>query len=232
MLFNNTKDSAVVTIIVNRRLFKVNQNLSLLDAAKFVGIFIPRFCYHESLSISGNCRMCLVEIENTIEVKEKQPNKPILTASCLTLVASNLDVRTDTPFVKKARENVVEFLLLNHPLDCPICDQAGECDLQDQSKNFGVDFTRYFIKKKVVEDKYCNSFIKMVMTRCIHCTRCVRFFSELSESPFFGTLSRGGKMEIGTYVSEFSLSEVSGNVIDLCPVGALTLTYQSYKGRP
>lgn len=197
-------------------------NISILEACKHAGINIPRFCYHETLSVAGNCRMCLVEIENG--------EKPI--ASCVTEIEEGMTILTGTPFVKKARENVVETLLLSHPLDCPICDQAGECDLQDQTKVFGSTQSRYFFKKNTAEDKYCGPLIKTIMTRCISCTRCVRYSSEIAGEDFFGTLNRGGSTEIGSYTPKFFSSEISGNVIDLCPVGALTSQPYAFKGRP
>ncbi|HND46337.1 MAG TPA: NADH-quinone oxidoreductase subunit NuoG [Chitinophagales bacterium] len=197
-------------------------NISILEACKLVGINIPRFCYHELLSVSGNCRMCLVEIENA--------EKPV--ASCVTEVENGMSVLSNTPFVQKARENVVEALLLNHPLDCPICDQAGECDLQDQVKKHGSNFSRFFFKKTSVEDKYCGPLIKTIMTRCIACTRCVRYTSEIAGMDFYGTLNRGGNTEIGSYVPSFFKSEISGNVVDLCPVGALTSFPYASKARP
>lgn len=200
----------------------VKPGVSILEACKFAGLNLPRFCYHEILSVSGNCRMCLVEVEAL--------EKPV--ASCVTEVTEGMIVYVDSPFVKKARENVVETLLLNHPLDCPICDQAGECDLQDQTKTFGANHSRYFFNKKGVEDKYCGPLIKTIMTRCITCTRCVRFGSEVAGVDFFGTLNRGGSTEIGSYVSRMFKSEISGNVIDLCPVGALTSRPYAFKTRP
>jgi len=212
----------MILIRINDFEFLVKQNISILEACKYVGITIPRFCYHETLSVAGNCRMCLVEIESM--------EKPI--ASCVTLVEEGMSIWVDTPFVKKARENVLETLLLNHPLDCPICDQAGECDLQDQTKNFGGDYTRFFFNKRGVEDKDCGPLIKTIMTRCIHCTRCVRFGSEVAGIDFLGTLNRGTSTEIGSYVSKMFGSEISGNVIDLCPVGALTSKPYAFKARP
>ena len=212
----------MILIKINDFEFLVKQNISILEACKYVGITVPRFCYHETLSVAGNCRMCLVEIENM--------EKPI--ASCVTLVVEGMSIWVDTPFVKKARENVLETLLLNHPLDCPICDQAGECDLQDQTKKFGSDYTRFFFNKRGVEDKDCGPLIKTIMTRCIHCTRCVRFGSEVAGIDFLGTLNRGTSTEIGSYISKMFESEVSGNVIDLCPVGALTSKPYAFKARP
>ena len=212
----------MILIKINDFEFLVKQNISILEACKYVGITVPRFCYHETLSVAGNCRMCLVEIENM--------EKPI--ASCVTLVEEGMSIWVDTPFVKKARENVLETLLLNHPLDCPICDQAGECDLQDQTKTFGGDYTRFFFNKRGVEDKDCGPLIKTIMTRCIHCTRCVRFGSEVAGIDFLGTLNRGTSTEIGSYISKMFESELSGNVIDLCPVGALTSKPYAFKARP
>jgi len=202
--------------------FLVKPDISVLEACKYVGIHIPRFCYHEILSVAGNCRMCLVEIE-------KSP-KPV--ASCALPVLNNMQIFVNTPLVKKARENVLETLLLNHPLDCPICDQAGECDLQDQTKLFGGDYSRFFFHKRGVEDKECGPLIKTIMTRCIHCTRCVRFGAEIAGVEYLGTLNRGGSTEIGGYISSMFNSEISGNVIDLCPVGALTSKPYAFKARP
>ncbi len=212
----------MISIKINDFEFLVKPNISILEACKYAGINVPRFCYHETLSVSGNCRMCLVEIENL--------EKPI--ASCVTEVDEGMSIWVDTPFVKKARENVVEALLLNHPLDCPICDQAGECDLQDQTKTFGSSYSRFFFDKKGVEDKYCGPLIKTIMTRCITCTRCVRYAAEVAGVEFFGTLNRGGGTEIGAYVQKMFESEISGNVIDLCPVGALTSKPYAFKARP
>lgn len=212
----------MIKITINGLELLVKKNLSVLEACKYIGINIPRFCYHETLSVAGNCRMCLVEIGNT--------PKPV--ASCALPVLNNMKIFVDTPLVKKARENVLESLLLNHPLDCPICDQGGECDLQDQTKVFGSDSSRFFFNKRSVEDKYCGPLIKTIMTRCIHCTRCVRYSSEIAGVDFFGTLNRGGSTEIGGYLSKNFNSEISGNVIDLCPVGALTSKAYVFKARP
>jgi len=199
------------------------RNISVLEACKYVGITVPRFCYHETLSVAGNCRMCLVEVAGT--------PKPV--SSCTFPIAmENMQIFTDTPLVKKARENVVEALLLNHPLDCPICDQGGECDLQDQTKSWGSDYSRFFFNKRGVEDKNCGPLIKTIMTRCIHCTRCVRFGTEIAGVDYMGTLNRGTSTEIGSYVSKIFNSEISGNVIDLCPVGALTSKPYAFKARP
>jgi NADH-quinone oxidoreductase chain G len=212
----------MLPIKINNSKFFVKKNISILEACKYVGITIPRFCYHETLSVAGNCRMCLVEVENN--------PKPI--SSCTRPVEKNMSIFVDTPLVKKARENVLETLLLNHPLDCPICDQGGECDLQDQTKSFGGDYSRFFFNKRGVEDKNCGPLIKTIMTRCIHCTRCVRFGTEIAGVDFFGTLNRGTSTEIGSYSAKIFNSEISGNVIDLCPVGALTAKPYAFKARP
>jgi NADH-quinone oxidoreductase chain G len=212
----------MLRVKINNIDFLVNSNLSVLEACQFVGIHIPRFCYHETLSIAGNCRMCLVEIE-------KSP-KPV--ASCALPLSNNLSIFTDSPLVKKARENVLESLLLNHPLDCPICDQGGECDLQDQTKIFGGDYSRYYSNKRIVESKPYGALIKTIMTRCIHCTRCVRFSEEIAGTSSFGTFNRGKNTEIGPYVLNIFDSEISGNVVDLCPVGALTFKPYAFKARP
>ena len=212
----------MVEIKINNINFSVKKNISILEACKYVGITIPRFCYHETLSVAGNCRMCLVEVENN--------PKPI--SSCTRPVENNMAIFVDTPLVKKARENVIETLLLNHPLDCPICDQGGECDLQDQTKVFGSDSSRFFFNKRGVEDKNCGPLIKTIMTRCIHCTRCVRFGTEIAGVDFLGTLNRGTSTEIGSYTTKNFSSELSGNVIDLCPVGALTSKPYAFKARP
>ncbi len=202
--------------------YLVSPQISILEACKATGILLPRFCYHETLSVSGNCRMCLVEVEGL--------EKPV--ASCVTEVDEGMSIWLNSPFVQKARENVIETLLVNHPLDCPICDQAGECDLQDQVKLFGGNLSRFFKKKSAVEDKAFGPLIKTIMSRCIKCTRCVRFSTEIAGVDFFGTLNRGGGTEIGAYVSRNFQSEISGNVIDLCPVGALTAKPYAFEGRP
>ena len=199
-------------ININGNQIQVMSNMSILQACELANVSIPRFCYHERLSIAGNCRMCLVEVEKM----------PKLQASCAMPVMPNMSIKTETFAVKKAREGVLEFLLVNHPLDCPVCDQGGECDLQDQSLVYGGDRGRFREFKRAVEDKYCGPLIKTVMTRCIHCTRCVRFANEVVGVPEFGTSGRGNSIEIGTYIEKVFSSELSGNVIDLCPVGALT----------
>ena len=214
----------MISIKINNFEFLVKRNISILEACQHIGIYIPRFCYHEILAVAGNCRMCLVELENN--------EKPI--ASCVTEVTKGMVIWIDTPFVKKARENVIENLLANHPLDCPICDQGGECDLQDQTKIFGSFRSRFYFNKRGVEDKYCGLFIKTIMNRCIHCTRCIRFGNELNGVEILTTLNRGVYTEIGNYFNKSMLSEseISGNVIDLCPVGALTSKPYSFETRP
>jgi NADH-quinone oxidoreductase subunit G len=192
---------------------EVPNGSSVLQACEAAGKEIPRFCYHERLSIAGNCRMCLVEIE-------KAPPKPI--SSCTYPVADGMVVHTDSPMVRNGRRGVMEFLLINHPLDCPICDQGGECDLQDQAMGYGMDHSRYAENKRAVNDKNLGPLVKTVMTRCIHCTRCIRFITEVAGVPDLGATSRGEHMEVGTYVEKALGSELSGNIIDLCPVGALT----------
>jgi NADH-quinone oxidoreductase subunit G len=196
---------------------------TILQAAELAGIEIPRFCYHERLSIAGNCRMCLVEVEKT-------PPKPI--ASCGYPVAEGMIVHTDSPMVRKGRRGVMEFLLINHPLDCPICDQGGECDLQDQAMGFGADTSRYAENKRAVPDKNLGPLVKTSMNRCIHCTRCIRFVTEVAGVPDLGATARGEHMEVGTYVEKALGSELSGNIIDLCPVGALTSKPYAFVARP
>ena len=191
---------------------EVEAGLTVLQACEEAGIEIPRFCYHERLTIAGNCRMCLVEMERS--------PKPI--ASCAMPVAEGMVIRTNTESVRKMRRGVMEFLLINHPLDCPICDQGGECDLQDQAMGYGLDRSRYHDDKRAVDEKYMGPLIKTIMTRCIHCTRCIRFASEVAGVPELGVTGRGEHMEVGTYVEQTLTSELSGNLIDLCPVGALT----------
>eukprot|EP01111_Echinosteliopsis_oligospora_P012348 TRINITY_DN4208_c0_g1_i1.p1 TRINITY_DN4208_c0_g1~~TRINITY_DN4208_c0_g1_i1.p1 ORF type:complete len:251 (-),score=71.23 TRINITY_DN4208_c0_g1_i1:28-780(-) len=200
-----------VELEINNMKVLVPPGTNIIQACTTAGIQIPRFCYHEKLSIAGNCRMCLVEVAKSM--------KPI--ASCAMPVSPGMKVFTNTLMVKRAREGVMEFLLANHPLDCPICDQGGECDLQDQALVFGSDRGRFYEYKRGVADKELGPYIKTLMTRCIHCTRCVRFSQEVSGAPVLGTTGRGGKMEIGTYVKKLFTSELSGNVIDLCPVGAI-----------
>ncbi|MGQ3113766.1 MAG: NADH-quinone oxidoreductase subunit NuoG, partial [Brevundimonas sp.] len=197
--------------------------MTVLQVAERAGQEIPRFCYHERLSIAGNCRMCLVEVK---------PGPPKPQASCALPAADGQEIFTDTPMVKKAREGVMEFLLINHPLDCPICDQGGECDLQDQSVGYGRDGSRYSENKRAVEEKNMGPTVKTFMTRCIQCTRCVRFISEVAGVPDIGMISRGEDAEITTYLEKNIDSELSGNVNDLCPVGALTHRPWQYHYRP
>eukprot|EP01100_Stratorugosa_tubuloviscum_P014047 TRINITY_DN728_c1_g2_i1.p1 TRINITY_DN728_c1_g2~~TRINITY_DN728_c1_g2_i1.p1 ORF type:complete len:275 (-),score=134.79 TRINITY_DN728_c1_g2_i1:125-949(-) len=211
-----------VTIFIDDTEVSVAENTTILKACEQAGIQIPRFCYHESLSIAGNCRMCLVEVAKQV--------KPV--ASCAMPVAPNMRVYTNTTTVKKAREGVMEFLLANHPLDCPICDQGGECDLQDQALVFGGDRGRFYEGKRAVEDKELGPFIKTIMTRCIHCTRCVRFFEEYVGDNALGTTGRGNTTEISTYIEKLIDSGVSGNVIDLCPVGAITKKQYTFTFQP
>ena len=197
--------------------------MTVLQVAERAGEEIPRFCYHERLSIAGNCRMCLVEVK---------PGPPKPQASCALPAADNMEIFTNTPMVKKAREGVLEFLLINHPLDCPICDQGGECDLQDETLGYGRDDSRYGENKRAVEEKYMGPLIKTVMTRCIQCTRCIRFISEVGGVAEIGAIGRGEDMEITTYLEKAVASEVSGNVVDLCPVGALTHKPWAFHYRP
>ena len=211
----------MIEIYINNIKLKVNKNLTVLQACNTVKIEIPKFCFQENLQIAGNCRMCLVEIENS--------PKPV--ASCAMPLIPNMKIFTNTPLVQKARESVLEFLLINHPLDCPICDQASECDLQDQTMLFGSDRSRFFFKKRGVEDKFCGPFIKTIMTRCIHCTRCVRFANEICGIDDLGTTGRGNKTEINFYYPKIFNSEFSGNLVDLCPVGALTSKPYAFKAR-
>ncbi|CAH0680219.1 unnamed protein product [Chilo suppressalis] len=215
-----------VEVFIDDKPVYVPPGTTVLQAAAEVGVEIPRFCYHERLAVAGNCRMCLVEVE-------KSP-KPV--AACAMPVMKGMRVKTNSDLTRKAREGVMEFLLVNHPLDCPICDQGGECDLQDQSMAFGSDRSRFtdihFSGKRAVEDKDVGPLIKTIMTRCIHCTRCIRFASEVAGIDDLGTTGRGTDMQVGTYVEKMFLSELSGNVIDLCPVGALTSKPYSFAARP
>ena len=209
-------------IKVNNNELEVEDGLTVLQACEQAGAEIPRFCYHEKLSIAGNCRMCLVEIE-------KSP-KPV--ASCAMPVADGMNIKTNTAFVEKARKGVMEFLLANHPLDCPVCDQGGECDLQDQSMFYGVDKSRYKENKRFVPEKYMGPLIKTQMTRCIHCTRCIRFATEIAGVSELGAIGRGENMQITTYLEKSMESELSANVVDLCPVGALTSKPYVFEARP
>ena len=209
-------------ITINGKEIEFEKGMTVLQACELADVEIPRFCYHEKLSIAGNCRMCLVEME-------KSP-KPI--ASCAMPATEGMNIKTNTASVEKARKGVMEFLLANHPLDCPVCDQGGECDLQDQSMYYGVDKSRFVENKRQVKEKYMGPLIKTQMTRCIHCTRCVRFATEVAGVPEIGAIGRGENMEITTYLEKAMESELSANVIDLCPVGALTSKPYAFEARP
>jgi NADH-quinone oxidoreductase subunit G len=216
-------------LIVDGREIDVPPEFTLLQACEAVGAEIPRFCFHARLSIAGNCRMCLIEVQGVpkpqascaMAVKDLMPNKD----------GSPKVISTRSPMVRKAREGVMEFLLINHPLDCPICDQGGECDLQDQSMAYGVDASRYRENKRAVDEKYIGALVKTVMTRCIHCTRCIRFATEVAGVPELGAIGRGEDMEITTYLETAMTSELQGNVVDLCPVGALTSKPYAFAAR-
>src|SRR5215475_7076889 len=217
-------------LVVDGREIDVPSDYTLLQACEAAGAEIPRFCFHERLSIAGNCRMCLIEVVGipkpqascAMGVKDLPPNKD----------GSPKILNTKSAMVKKAREGVMEFLLINHPLDCPICDQGGECDLQDQAMAYGVDTSRYHENKRAVEDKYIGPLVKTSMNRCIHCTRCVRFTAEVGGIEELGAIGRGEDMEITTYLERAMTSELQGNIIDLCPVGALTSRPYEFRGRP
>src|SRR6202048_2517673 len=218
-------------LIVDGKEIDVPPEYTLLQACEVAGAEIPRFCFHERLSIAGNCRMCLIEVVGgppkpqascAMGVKDLPPNKD----------GTPRIISTRSPMVKKAREGVMEFLLINHPLDCPICDQGGECDLQDQAMAYGVDNTRYHENKRAVEDKYIGVLVKTIMNRCIHCTRCVRFTTEVAGVPELGAIGRGEDMEITTFLESAMTSELQGNVVDLCPVGALTAKPYAFAARP
>jgi NADH-quinone oxidoreductase subunit G len=209
-------------LIINDKEIEVENGLTVLQACEQAGYEIPYFCYHPRLSIAGNCRMCLVEME-------KSP-KPV--ASCAMPVAEGMVVRTNTPLVEKARKGVLELLLINHPLDCPICDQGGECDLQDLTMGYGPSSSRFDLNKRAVTNKYMGPLVKTIMTRCIHCTRCVRFANEIAGTPEIGGIHRGEHTEITSYLEGALTSELSGNLIDICPVGALTNKPYTFHGRP
>src|SRR5213076_1495878 len=218
-------------LIVDGTEIDVPPEYTLLQACEAAGAEIPRFCFHERLSIAGNCRMCLIEVPGgppkpqascAMAVRDLMPNKD----------GSPKILLTKSPMVRKAREGVMEFLLINHPLDCPICDQGGECDLQDQAMAYGVDSSRFKENKRAVVDKYVGVLVKTIMNRCIHCTRCVRFSTEVAGVPELGAIGRGEDMEITTYLEQAMTSELQGNVIDLCPVGALTSKPYEFKARP
>jgi len=217
-------------LIVDGKEIDVPPEYTLLQACETAGAEIPRFCFHERLSIAGNCRMCLIEVQGmpkpqascAMGVKDLPPNRD----------GTPKVISTKSAMVRKAREGVMEFLLINHPLDCPICDQGGECDLQDQAMAYGVDNSRYQENKRAVEDKYIGALVKTVMTRCIHCTRCIRFATEVAGVPELGAIGRGEDMEITTYLEHAMTSELQGNVVDLCPVGALTSKPYAFAARP
>ena len=210
------------TLTINGTAIEVAPGTSIIQACEQLGVEVPRFCYHERLSVPANCRMCLVEMKGS--------PKPV--ASCAMPAADKMEIFTDTPLVHKARKGVMEFLLINHPLDCPICDQGGECDLQDQALGYGFDRGRYLENKRAVNEKYLGPLIKTYMTRCIQCTRCVRFADEIAGAPEIGLLGRNEKVEIGTYVEAAVTSELSGNLVDVCPVGALTSKPYAFAARP
>lgn len=211
----------MINIYINNIKIKVKKNTTVLQACQNLNIIIPKFCFQKNLKIAGNCRMCLVEVENS--------PKPL--ASCALPVLDNMKIFTESVLIKKARENILEFLLINHPLDCPICDEGSQCDLQDQALIFGSDKSRFFFEKRIVENKNWGPFIKTIMTRCIHCTRCVRFSQDITNIDNLGIVGRGNKMEISFYLSNIFKSEYSGNLIDLCPVGALTSKPFAFRAR-
>ncbi len=212
----------LINIKVNQKEIQVDKNLTVMQACEIAGEEIPRFCYHDKLSIAGNCRMCLVEIEKA----------PKLVSSCTMPLMEGMSIITNSEKVNAGRKGVMEFLLINHPLDCPICDQGGECDLQDQAMYYGFDKSRYKENKRAVDNKNMGPLVNTIMTRCIHCTRCVRFATEVAGVPELGMLGRGENAEITTYLEQSITSELSGNVIDLCPVGALTSKPYQFKARP
>src|ERR1700748_3823328 len=217
-------------IIVDGNEIEVPPEFTLLQACEVGGAEIPRFCFHERLSIAGNCRMCLVELVGS---RKRVASCAWAGRDCRPGPKGEPpEVKTRTPMVKKAREGVMEFLLINHPLDCPICDQGGECDLQDQAMAYGIDASRYAENKRAVEDKYIGPLVRTSMNRCIHCTRCIRFTSEVAGTGDMGAIGRGEDMEITTYLETAMHSELQGNVADLCPVGALLPRPYAFKARP
>lgn len=220
----SSKRLAEVEVTVDGRKVSIEAGSSIIQAAELAGVTIPRYCYHDKLAIAGNCRMCLVDVERM----------PKLIASCAMPVQNGMVVHTDSERIKKAREGVTEMLLENHPLDCPVCDQGGECDLQEQSQRYGSDRGRFHevVGKRAVENKAIGLLVKTSMNRCIHCTRCVRFMNDVAGAPEFGTAGRGNDMQIGTYIERNINSEMSGNIIDLCPVGALTSKPYAFRARP
>ncbi len=217
-------------LVIDGKAIEVEDGITLIQACEQAGVEIPRFCYHERLSIAGNCRMCLIEVVGmpkpiascAMGVNDLPPNKD----------GSPKIISTTSPMVKKAREGVMEFLLINHPLDCPICDQGGECDLQDQAMAYGVGGSRYVENKRAIDEKYLGPLIKTYMTRCIQCTRCVRYMAEVAGVEELGAIGRGEDMEITTYLERGMMSELSANVVDLCPVGALTHRPTAFAARP
>lgn len=211
-----------LNVFINETQQKVKSTSSILEGCLSSGFEISRFCFHEKLFVAGNCRMCLVEVKN----------QPKLAASCAVFFSEGMSVYTNSPLVKRAKENVLEFLLINHPLDCPICDQGGECDLQDQSFFYGSDKSRFFEYKRAVMNKNCGPLVKTVMNRCIQCTRCVRFANDVVGFSGLGTVGRGNQLEISFYIKKLFFSELSGNIIDICPVGALTSKPTSFLVRP
>lgn len=224
-LFQTSRKSlSEVQVTIDGRIVNVETGSSIIQAADKAGVTIPRYCYHDKLAIAGNCRMCLVDVERM----------PKLIASCAMPVQNGMVVHTDSERIKKAREGVTEMLLENHPLDCPVCDQGGECDLQDQSQRYGSDRGRFreLAGKRAVENKAIGPLVKTSMNRCIHCTRCVRFMNDVAGAPELGTAGRGNDMQIGTYIERNINSEMSGNIIDLCPVGALTSKPYAFRARP
>jgi len=220
-MHTNNKQQLIV-YINNKKVGVKNKYISIIQLCEMLDIYIPRFCYHKKLSIAGNCRMCLVEVENV-------NNKPVI--ACSTYLTANMKIYTKSNIVNKIRENILELLLINHPLDCPICDQGGECDLQDQAMIYGNDRSRFLEKKRSSLDKNLGIFVKSIMTRCIHCTRCIRFCNELIGETQIGIFGRGVYSEIGTYNENKLNSEIIGNIIDLCPVGALTSKPFSFSAR-
>ncbi|CAI5756213.1 unnamed protein product [Candida verbasci] len=221
---SSTRLLSEVEVTIDGRRVSIEAGSSIIQAAQLAGVTIPRYCYHDKLAIAGNCRMCLVDVERM----------PKLIASCAVPVQNGMIVHTDSERIKKAREGVTEMLLENHPLDCPVCDQGGECDLQEQSQRFGSDRGRFkeLVGKRAVENKAIGPLVKTSMNRCIHCTRCVRFMNDVAGAPEFGSAGRGNDLQIGTYIERNINSEMSGNIIDLCPVGALTSKPYAFRARP
>nr|WP_233279582.1 NADH-quinone oxidoreductase subunit NuoG [Acidihalobacter yilgarnensis] len=214
-------DEQLITIEIDGAPYRARRGAMLIEVTDASGVDVPRFCYHKKLSVAANCRMCLVEVEKAA--------KPL--PACATPVQEGMKVFTRSPLALSAQRGTMEFLLINHPLDCPICDQGGECELQDVAMGFGEGVSRYAENKRVVRDKDIGSLVATEMTRCIHCTRCVRFSAEIAGLPELGATGRGEDMRIGTYVEHTLSSELSGNIIDLCPVGALTAKPSRFDGR-